>query len=261
MAAVYSSNRVALDRGFTLELPSALLCSIGSLFYSYIAVVSSKTWIKESNPEMITVDPHSTQVMQATETPEQMQQEAEQSGWFRVEPEFSWWYPWFRLHFIGQYVGETVIDVGIDLFGGDTGYFPDTLLRRKTNEWNQKVSSALLVGILATEGAIWLGSHFGIIYFGAVLLGYSLYKFLSLYANWNSVENLQISLESTFISLVLSVWSGLCSFLPEVWRAMAAVTASMKSWAFAFLCKLIMIPLNICLLIMTWNRIVALGGV
>jgi hypothetical protein len=28
-----------------------------------------------------------------------MQQEAESSGWFWVEPEFSRWYPWFRLRF------------------------------------------------------------------------------------------------------------------------------------------------------------------
>ena len=212
------------------------------------------------NSTSLTVEPQATQETTLTKTPEQMQQEAEQKGWLDVRHDFSWWYPWYTLHFVGKYAAETIVDVGIDIFGGDTGYFPDTPLRRKTKEWNQKVSLALLIGILATEGAIWLGSHLGIIYFGIALGFYIGYKVITLLANWNSIENLQISLESTFISLVLSVWSGLCSFLPEVWRAMAAATASMKSWVFAFLCKLIMIPLNIYLLMMTWDRIVTLGG-
>jgi len=31
-------------------------------------------------------------------TQEEMQAEAEQGGWLQIWPEFSWWYPWFRLH-------------------------------------------------------------------------------------------------------------------------------------------------------------------
>jgi hypothetical protein len=31
-------------------------------------------------------------------TPEEMQQEAEQSGWLTVWHEFTWWYPWYRCH-------------------------------------------------------------------------------------------------------------------------------------------------------------------
>jgi len=52
-----------------------------------------------SNSAMLTVDPQSTIAMISTKTPEEMQQEAEQSDWFRVEPEFSWCFPWFRLHY------------------------------------------------------------------------------------------------------------------------------------------------------------------
>jgi hypothetical protein len=38
--------------------------------------------------------------MTTTKTPEQLQAEAESSGWLRIEPEFSWWYPWYRLHLV-----------------------------------------------------------------------------------------------------------------------------------------------------------------
>jgi hypothetical protein len=52
-----------------------------------------------SNSTVLTVTPQSAQATTPTKTPEEMQKEAEQSGWFKVDPEFSWWYPWFRLHY------------------------------------------------------------------------------------------------------------------------------------------------------------------
>lgn len=52
-----------------------------------------------SNMTTLTVDPRATELMRLAKSPEEMQQEAQNKGWVRVEPEFSWWYPWFRLHF------------------------------------------------------------------------------------------------------------------------------------------------------------------
>ncbi len=66
-----------------------------------------------TNSTWLTVEPQSTQVMQPTKTPKQLQAEAENSGWLSIWHEFSWWYPWYRLHFIGKYSGETMIDIGI----------------------------------------------------------------------------------------------------------------------------------------------------
>ena len=67
-----------------------------------------------SNMTRLTVEPQATQVTTTTKTPEELQQEAENSGWLKPpQPEFSIFYPWFRLHFIGQYNGETMIDVGV----------------------------------------------------------------------------------------------------------------------------------------------------
>lgn len=51
-----------------------------------------------ANTVSLTVEPQSTTTTQQTKTPEQMQQEAEQSGGLTIWAEFSWSYPWFRLH-------------------------------------------------------------------------------------------------------------------------------------------------------------------
>ena len=50
------------------------------------------------NSTWLTVETQAIQVMTSTKTPEEMQAEAESSGWLRLEPRFSWWYPWYRLH-------------------------------------------------------------------------------------------------------------------------------------------------------------------
>jgi len=44
-------------------------------------------------------------------TPEQMEQEAKDSGWLTVWHEFTWWYPWYRLH-LKFHVNGAEIDVG-----------------------------------------------------------------------------------------------------------------------------------------------------
>jgi len=79
-----------------------------------------------ANTTILTVDPKSTQLTTTTKTPEQLQAEAEQSGWLSFWHEFSWWYPWYRLH-VKINVNPT-IDIGLNpiLPGGET-YFWDGL--------------------------------------------------------------------------------------------------------------------------------------
>jgi hypothetical protein len=191
-----------------------------------------------------------------------MQEEAKQKGWLEIWHEFSWFYPWYRLHFVAKYNGETMIDVGIAALPfADSGSFPNTPLNQKINEWFGKVLLNVLQGVIATELALWLLSHYGLLPFFSFLFGYFSYKFGMLWINWNSLENLYISLVSTFTSLAISAWTGLCKFLPQSIRALAASAESIKNVAFAFLCKIITVPINIVLLIMTWNRIGTLGGV
>lgn len=66
-----------------------------------------------SNSTMLTVEPHGTTATTPTKTPEELQQEAENSGSLRHEHEFSLWYPWYRLHLITVFDGEDVLGIGL----------------------------------------------------------------------------------------------------------------------------------------------------
>jgi hypothetical protein len=73
-----------------------------------------------SQSASVTVEPQATQVTTPTQTPEQMQAEAKSKGWFSIRNEFTWWYPWYRMHFRIT-VGATKIDAGVSLLpGGST---------------------------------------------------------------------------------------------------------------------------------------------
>ncbi|MCK4481807.1 hypothetical protein KAU55_01170 [Candidatus Bathyarchaeota archaeon] len=89
------------------------------------------------NYAAVTVEPASTQVvaasnMTATEdgveiappkTPEELQAEAEDEGWLEIWHEFTWWYPWYRLHVKTNI--NPVIDVGFNplLPGGEIWFW------------------------------------------------------------------------------------------------------------------------------------------
>jgi hypothetical protein len=77
-----------------------------------------------TNSTWLTVEPRSTQVIQPTKTSEQLQAEAEDSGWLSVYSEWSWWYPWYRLHY-NFTMNDAKIDVGFNpvLPGGETTEF------------------------------------------------------------------------------------------------------------------------------------------
>jgi hypothetical protein len=166
-----------------------------------------------SNSTMLTVEPQATQVMQPTKTPEQMQKEAEQSGWFRVEPEFSWWYPWYRLHVkvnINPMIdigfnpilpgGETWLWDGLEFFEGLTeevisdilldvsGLFSAYLIARKLSIVNPALGLALEIAKLAaqsillytsdwqTRGTRLLGSSIGSIMMGLLAINMNIAK-------------------------------------------------------------------------------------
>ena len=53
-----------------------------------------------ANSTSIRVEPPVTEKTVPTKSPEEVQEEAEDSGWFRTDHEFSWWFPWYRMHFV-----------------------------------------------------------------------------------------------------------------------------------------------------------------
>lgn len=65
------------------------------------------------NSVVLRVTPQGTDADIPTKTPEEMQKEAEQSGYLRPpRPWFSIWFPWFRLHFVAVLNGEDIWMLG-----------------------------------------------------------------------------------------------------------------------------------------------------
>jgi 5-hydroxyisourate hydrolase-like protein (transthyretin family) len=73
-----------------------------------------------SNSTLLTVKPRATTAVTTTKTTEQLQKEAKEAGWLQVWHEFTWWYPWYRLH--TKININPAIDVGFNpiLPGGET---------------------------------------------------------------------------------------------------------------------------------------------
>jgi hypothetical protein len=92
----------------------------------------------EGNTATLTVEPPSTTATADSEstateqqestkveippgkTPEELEQEAKNKGWLSIKHEFTWWYPWYRMHFKFT-MNNAKIDVGFNpvLPGGE----------------------------------------------------------------------------------------------------------------------------------------------
>jgi hypothetical protein len=63
-----------------------------------VCTVTYFSFKPSANTTTVTIEPHATEVTVPIQSPEEMQQEAEQSGALTIWHEFNWWYPWYRLH-------------------------------------------------------------------------------------------------------------------------------------------------------------------
>jgi hypothetical protein len=199
--------------------------------------------------------------MTTTKTPEQLQAEAEQSGWLSIWHEFSWWPPWYRMHFVGKCNGGTMIDIGNAILPLADIASLNALFNEKIYTGITDLPGVLLTGMIMGEIAIWLAGQAGLLAFAIFVGGWILIKISLLFQYaWNSAEKLWESLIANFISTVISAFNALAQFLPEALYALASGVANMKNWAFAFIYKCIIIPINIYLMMVTWDRLCALGA-
>jgi hypothetical protein len=213
----------------------------------------------------VTQTPETTTVnVPPPKTPEQIQQEAESSGFLKPpEARFNLFFPWFRLHFVGVYESQDIIDIGVSPIPfADYFHIPEISIWRKVSQWFGKMTFNIISGVAAIEAALWALSNLGPIAFLAALAGYYGYKFYSLFVlNWNSVEALWISIVSTIISIEISIWTGVSTFISFVLQAIIASAAAVRSLPYGFLCKLITIPINMALLFMTITRLASLSAI
>jgi hypothetical protein len=78
------------------------LCALtpGDTQYAVCTTLQYSQYKPAANTTLLTVEPQAAQETQPYKTPEEVQQEAENSGWFSIWHEFSWWYPWYRCHLV-----------------------------------------------------------------------------------------------------------------------------------------------------------------
>ena len=154
----------------------------------------------------VTQTPETTTVtVPPPKTPEQIQAEAEQNGWLQIWPEFSWSYPWFRLH-VKISINPT-IEVAFNpvLPGGEWWNWTTAglqLFAEVTEEiWQDIILD--LVGVFisyATAKAL----SFGSIAVGLIAEGVkAAFQYGFLWASWNDMSKmLAMSLANFIMGLV-----------------------------------------------------------
>jgi hypothetical protein len=119
-------NIVASFAGDTASTATATMTTLNGTSYNVCTTTQYNTgtavgYEPSSNSTAITVTPQTTIGATTLKSPEQMQAYAKSKGGLSVYPEFSWWYPWFRLHFKITISDPATIDAGVSLLpGGST---------------------------------------------------------------------------------------------------------------------------------------------
>jgi hypothetical protein len=200
--------------------------------------------------------------MQQTKTPEQMQQEAENNGWLKPpEPRFSWWYPWFRLHFVMVYADADILDVGLSPLGGDIviPYPPlDSWILDAINEIIiEPIAQTYLIGWLASEITLFLAMYAGPAGFvGGLLISLGTKELLFRTAS-NS------GLKGAFVGALFSWAYGFLATLAQVSHLGVATLSEflgiseLNFWKLLY--KFIYVPVNMVYLIRMIFRLIEAG--
>jgi hypothetical protein len=158
------------------------------------------------NMTSITVEPQATQVTVPTKTAEQMQAEAEDSGWLTVWHEFTWWYPWYRFHIIYLPGGQKHFDLGIGLLGGSIIEAFQVFLNR-LNVYLQDFVADVFVDYILGELVALVGSMSGnfLLWLGTLVISIGLRMWLLLQECWNSIEKLRTSYVAQWVTIMIEV--------------------------------------------------------
>jgi uncharacterized membrane protein YqaE (UPF0057 family) len=213
-----------------------------------------------SNATWLTVEPQATQMLRATKTPGEMQAEAESSGWLSTWHEFSWWYPWYRMHFVYLNSGVMQFDVGISLLPfGDIVEYAEGFIQ-KTVDLLPRVSWKIVTGLATAEFTALLASAGGPGFF-LLALGLSIgTKAAAAIASWNSIDDLISVFFGVFIPTVISmVKTGIWDLFLNVLYLLTQIK-SLAEVGFGKLYSMISIPLNIAYLGQIMQRLDELGA-
>ena len=200
--------------------------------YAACTTVQYNGYKPSVNTTSLTVDPRATGLM-TTKSPEQLQKEAEQNGTLTIWHEFSWWYPWYRMHI--QVSVNPAIHLGLNpiLPGGETAEWNGLEF---FNSLESEIVQTIGIEALGLIGTYLAAKYLSLASFvaGIIAEGAKIgLQILFLIPSWNSAEAM---LASALMSIVMMIFAMtdfgstasniLVRFIDGVkWRCGGAVTA------------------------------------
>jgi hypothetical protein len=216
-----------------------------------------------TNSSTLAVLLQTTDAITATKTMEQMQQEAQQSGWMPpAKAQFTLWYPWFRMHY--QFVpnGIVAFDVGVSPlpFGNTVTYSSNFSLT--VTGLLQKVIVGIATAVALSDVVGQIAAQFGPEGFLAALLISTETKVLSFTANLNSADGLISVFFGALVTTVIGyVKTLLLSGIEIFSKILECATDVSNLWdvGFGALYSMISIPMNIAFMYIVVQRAIQLG--
>jgi hypothetical protein len=190
-----------------------------------------------------------------------MQQEAEQNGALSVWHEFSWWYPWYRIHFVSVYEGIDLYDQGTSPlpFVGAILTCSDMLLNLIRDLWSL-VIWPIAAAVAGAEFTALLASNYGPIGFVAALAISIGTKTLSLIANWNSINGLVGAFMGYLFSTVMGMLKWTWGFVGDFLRLLMGII-DVAEFGFGNLYRIFSFPISIAFGGQILGRLHELGAI
>jgi hypothetical protein len=143
-----------------------------------------------TNSSTLSVLLQSTDAITAAKTMKNMQAQVEQNGTLRSYDEWSWWYPWYRTHYVYAENKRTMFDMGMSILPfGDSFYGVEEFFQRMISLFPRivwSVTSALILGeffcLLASSSGPWSCA-------AAFLVSLSM-KSLSIMSSFDNIDGL-----------------------------------------------------------------------
>jgi hypothetical protein len=213
-----------------------------------------------TNSSTLQVLLQSTDVITTTKTIDQMQQEAKQSRTLRVKEEWSWGYPWFRVHFLFAPNGTTEYDDGISLLPfGNTLQYTALMSSTVINLWQGVVKATAGAIVFAELEGLTASDLLGLPGLLSALITSWSVMLVTLAANWNSIEGLR----SAFVGSVISTIAGIAENIAlnglEIFDALTGIVG-LAEVGFGTLYTLINAPASIAFQIAIMGRLAQLGA-
>jgi hypothetical protein len=212
-----------------------------------------------SNSTSLTVQPQATDTNTITKTPEQMQKEAKQNGTLTIWHEFSWWYPWYRIHYVCLEKQNTMFDSGMSVIPfGDSFEYAVEFMTRFLN-LVARMTWSVFIGILTAEILSFLGSQ-SFAYMGFALLVTFATKAYTVWANWDSIEGLAAAFVSIFIVTQITLVKKGLDILTTLLHIVEGVR-TLAEIGCGRIYRLLSFGFNMAFMTVVWQRLNVLGAI